>query len=324
MNILHKIGIWLGTWLIFLGSILNPQLTPPKCVLYWNAGHTQVSCFILGTGKKLGTITTTSGFNYPTATTTYNDGDIVNAGDFNSLFNYVGTKNSTDTTSVSYKAENPNVANATGSLSVMANTTGQVPVNKGGTGTNTIPSYNQVIIGNNSSGYNLSGAIPDCTNASTSKLLFTSSTQSWSCGTDQVSLSALPSSSSTQATTTLVGGSSTTTLHWILPTPRISSLYIFTLNQSLPNNVVTTTISISSSTISTCNASTNQVAVQITLQMINSTSSQGRMAWDLAGNLCNSSGTLSIPMGNSPILEVVAQDSIGGAYTVNGTYTFIP
>lgn len=83
----------------------------------------------------LGAITTTSGFNFPTSSYSFSDGDIVNAGDFNNIINWIGTRNSTDTTSLSYAAFNPNVASSTGVL----------PRANGGTGTSTTPSDGQFL-----------------------------------------------------------------------------------------------------------------------------------------------------------------------------------
>lgn len=102
------------------------------------------------TDQLFGAITTTTGFNFPTSTYSFNDGDVINAGDFNNILSWIGTRNSTDTTSLSYAAFNPNLSSSTGSLSTLASTTGQLPVTKGGTATSSLI-LNDVILGNGTS-----------------------------------------------------------------------------------------------------------------------------------------------------------------------------
>lgn len=84
---------------------------------------------------------------YPTSTNNFQDGDIINAGDWNAIEDYLGTRNSSTSTTISYKANNPNIASSTGSLSSLSGTTGQIPINKGGTATSTAPSDGQLLIG---------------------------------------------------------------------------------------------------------------------------------------------------------------------------------
>lgn len=84
-----------------------------------------------------GTITTTSGFNFPTSTPTFNDGDVINAGDFNNLFSWVGTRTSTNTDSLAYKLISPTSTNP-GHKHTTASVSGTIAIAQGGTNTSTV------------------------------------------------------------------------------------------------------------------------------------------------------------------------------------------
>lgn len=58
-----------------------------------------------------------------------------------------------------------------------------LPVTKGGLGLTTV-AVNQIPVGTETDGYTAK-TLPSCSNATTSKLLYNDSTQTWSCGTDQ-------------------------------------------------------------------------------------------------------------------------------------------
>lgn len=85
----------------------------------------------------------------------------------------------TDSTS-----SDPGHIHTTSSVNGFGSTT---PISRGGTGTSTAPTDNKLLIGSSTS-YAFTNAIPDCASASSSKLLFTSSTRSWSCGLDTASI----------------------------------------------------------------------------------------------------------------------------------------
>ncbi len=60
---------------------------------------------------------------------------------------------------------------------------GTLPINKGGVGTTTAPSEGKLLIGS-STAWDFTNALPNCNNATSSKILFASTTRTWSCGTD--------------------------------------------------------------------------------------------------------------------------------------------
>lgn len=95
----------------------------------------------------LGAATVTGGFNYPTSSYAFSDNDIVNAGDFNAILNWIGTRNSTDTTSLSYKLTNASSVDP-GFKITSASVSGTIPVANGGTATSTVPTNGQLLIGN--------------------------------------------------------------------------------------------------------------------------------------------------------------------------------
>ena len=73
-----------------------------------------------------------------------------------------------------------------GHLHTTAAVSGTIAIADGGTGTSTVPTVigAAVITGNPSSTLDYTNQIPDCVSATSSKLLYTSSTKAWSCGTD--------------------------------------------------------------------------------------------------------------------------------------------
>lgn len=64
-----------------------------------------------------------------------------------------------------------------------SNVTGVLPIANGGTGTSTAVAASQLLVGNGTS-YD-STTLPSCSNSTTSKLLYNSTTRTFSCGTDQ-------------------------------------------------------------------------------------------------------------------------------------------
>lgn len=84
---------------------------------------------------------------------------------------------------------------------------GTISIAKGGTGTSTSPTVtNQLLISTGTSVFGLTNELPNCDAATSSKLLFTSTSQQWSCGTDSVF--------NTTGTTGSVLRSSSTELIW--------------------------------------------------------------------------------------------------------------
>jgi hypothetical protein len=75
--------------------------------------------------------------NFPTSFNNYGTGSCISSLWAVSLETKIGINSSADTSSLDYKASNPNIGNAIGSLSTLTNTTGQIPVGKGGTATTT-------------------------------------------------------------------------------------------------------------------------------------------------------------------------------------------
>lgn len=122
-------------------------------------------------GPILGTATVTTGNNYPTSSYSFSDNDIINAGDLNNFSSYMGIRSATDTVTLQGQIYNVSTTRVTG--------TGQ-----GGIATSTTPGNSQVPIGNTNGTYSLV-SIPDCNNASSSKLIYSSTTLSFTCTTDQ-------------------------------------------------------------------------------------------------------------------------------------------
>lgn len=86
---------------------------------------------------------------YPTSTNNFQDGDIINAGDWNAIESYLGTKNSTDTTSISYKLTSATSSDP-GHKHTTSTVTGTFGVAAGGTGTSSLTA-NNVLLGNGTS-----------------------------------------------------------------------------------------------------------------------------------------------------------------------------
>ncbi len=94
-----------------------------------------------GVSDLLGGATVTNGFNYPSSTYTFNDGDTINAGDFDNILTWIGIQNASDTYSISGRLDN-----LYGSLHISSSTaTGTIPLSIGGTGQNATGSLGQVL-----------------------------------------------------------------------------------------------------------------------------------------------------------------------------------
>lgn len=101
---------------------------------------------LLGTATKSG--------NFPTSTNTFQDNDIINAGDWNAIESWLGIRNSTDTDSIAYKLQSPTSSDPghKHSTSAVTGLTTQVwNVGQGGTGTSTTPSDGKMLIGSGGS-----------------------------------------------------------------------------------------------------------------------------------------------------------------------------
>lgn len=84
----------------------------------------------------LGAATVTSGFNFPTTTQSFQDGDIINSGDFNLILDYIGPKDSTSTVSLTYKLTSSSSLDPGHKHSTSA-VSGTIAVAQGGTATTT-------------------------------------------------------------------------------------------------------------------------------------------------------------------------------------------
>ena len=73
-----------------------------------------------------------------------------------------------------------------GHLHTASSVSSTITIAKGGTGTSTLPTADGQlpIVSASTTSFTYTNAVPDCVSATSSKLLFTSSTKTWSCGTD--------------------------------------------------------------------------------------------------------------------------------------------
>lgn len=118
---------------------------PDKCLLRWNKEHTEVSCFRLGNGELLGTATKSG--NFPTSTNSFQDGDVINAGDWNAIEQWIGIRTATDTDSLSYKLISTSTLNP-GHKHSSSSISGVLPLSVGGTGTSTTYASGSIIYSN--------------------------------------------------------------------------------------------------------------------------------------------------------------------------------
>ena len=128
---------------------------------------------------RLGAETTTGTF--PTSTNNFQDGDVINAGDWNNIERTIGARTSGTSTTLFHLLTAPTSVNP-GHVHTSAGVSGTVSIAKGGTGTSTTPADDNVLVGDGTN--YVFASIPDCGNASTSKIIYTSSTNSFSCVSD--------------------------------------------------------------------------------------------------------------------------------------------
>ena len=157
-----------------LVTLLSGIVSAPQGI-YTLKQKQQISSQVSGV---LGAVTDTSGFNFPTSTYSFSDNDIINSGDFNKILDYIGSRTSTSTPSISYLLRNDSSTDP-GHTHQSASVSGTIAVAKGGLNTSTIPSIGRMLISDGTT-YQFTTALPNCVGA-TSTLEYTSSTRTWSC-----------------------------------------------------------------------------------------------------------------------------------------------
>lgn len=119
--------------------------------------------------------------NFPTTLNSWSDGDVIEDEDIEALEAKIGINNSSVTTSLDWLLKAPTSSDP-GHVHTSAAVSGTIAIAKGGRGTSTVPTNNQIEISNGTNF--VQATLPDCGNATTSKLIYTTSTKTFSCATD--------------------------------------------------------------------------------------------------------------------------------------------
>ncbi|HDY87534.1 MAG TPA: hypothetical protein ENH82_05375 [bacterium] len=139
--------------------------------------------------------------SFPTSSVNnFQDDAVINAGDWNALERKIGIDGSLDTSSLDYGLAHPSSTNP-GHTHESSSVSGTIGIVGGGTATNTVPADDRILVGDNSV-YDLV-EIPDC-NGTLDKLLYSTSTNTFSCGADLDTLAS--SSQSIAASSTFING----------------------------------------------------------------------------------------------------------------------